>query len=486
MRTDIKVGIFALIVLAILSYMTFKVGGWGFLRKPGYSVYVSFKNVTGIDKKSRVRVAGVDVGYVEDIELSDGRARLKLRINPNVKLYSDSTATIKTVGLLGERYLELGVGHTPPPLEDGDTIKNVIEPVDVDDLMRSLASLSEDISSVMANVNKVLSPEQIEQFKETVAAIRGLALNADTAVKVNDLKLRRALDDADRLIVRMDNLVASNKDEVNELVANLKEFSDTLKRESPALFSDIRDTSKEIKGLVTETRPAIENMVKKADKITSDIEEGKGTLGKLLKDESLYKNLTGAAESVQTTLGAINRFRTFINFEGQYLSEVGDTKGRFFITFQPKFDHYYIIGVTQDPVAKVEEETRIVDGGTPVTTETIKTEIEFTAEFAKRFKNTALRIGLIENTFGFGIDQYFKKDRGKIWVDAWDFSNDEKDSHSPHVTAGMDYFLFKYFYLSAGMDNVLNKRWRGPFVGGGLRFEDEDLKYLLGSAPSIR
>jgi len=485
MKTDIKVGIFALLVLALLTYMTFKVGGWGFLRRPGYSVYVNFRNVTGIDKKSRIRVAGVDVGYVEDIRLADGTAQVKLRINPGVKLYSDAAATIRTVGLLGERYLEIRVGRIPPKLKDGDTIKHVVETVDVDDLIRSLARVSEDISEFMETVSKVLSKEQIEEFRESLAAFRDLARSADVAVKANDIKLRKTLDDIDIFIARLDSVVETNKDDVNQLVANLKEFSDTLKRESPGFFSDIRSTSGELRDLVAETKPAIESVVQRTDRLTAEVEQGKGTLGKLLKDESLYQNLSQAAESVHETLGAITRFRTFLNFEGHYLSEVGEAKGRFFVTLQPRFDKYYILGVTQDPIAHVREKEIVTDGHV-ITREVIEKEVEFTAQFARRFKNTVLRAGLTENTFGVGVDQYMDKDRMKLFVDAWDFSNDERDSKNPHVTAGMDYFFFKYFYLSAGMDNVLNRRWRGPFVGGGIRFEDEDFKYLLGTAPRIR
>jgi len=485
MKTDIKVGIFALLVLAVLTYMTFKVGGWGFLRKPGYSVYVNFKNVTGIDRKSRIRVAGVDVGYIEDIGLSDGVAEVKLRIKPEVKLCSDASATIRTVGLLGERYLEIRVGQEPPLLKDGDRIRHVVETVDVDDLIRNLAAVSEDISRFMESVGQVLSKEQIQEFRESLAAFRDLAQTASVAVRANDTKLRKTLDDIDDFIVRLDTVVTENKDDVNELVANLKEFSDTLKRESPGLMSDMRSASSEIKGLVADTRPAIESVVQRTDRLTAEIEEGKGSLGKLLKDERLYNNLSQAAESVEETLGAITRFRTFLNFQAQYLSEVGEAKGQFFVTLQPRFDKYYIIGVTQDPIARVEEK-EVIEGGTLIRTEEIKKEVEFTAQFARRLKNTVLRIGLTENTFGAGIDQYMDKDRMRIFVDAWDFSNDEEDSQNPHVTAGMDYFLFKYFYLSAGMDNLLNKRWRGPFIGGGIRFEDEDFKYLLGTAPRVR
>lgn len=481
MRTDVKVGIFALIVLAILAFITFKIGGLGIIKK-GYTLNVYFRNVTGLDKKSRVRVAGVDSGYIDDIKLAEGKARLVLRINPSVVVYSDGSATIKTVGLLGERYLQIDVGHTPPPLKDGDTIKNVTETVDVDDVIRSLSAVSTDIDKFMTSMNQVLSKEQIESFKEAVQSFKELAQNANTAVQANDMKVRKTLDTLDSFVSRLDNLVATNQDSVKELVANMRDFSETLKRDAPTLMSDLKNTTGDIRGMVADTRPRLESIIQRADRITSDVEQGKGTLGKLLKDEKLYNNVSGAAEGLQTTLGAINRFKLFIDFQGQYLSGVSDSKGEFFLTLQPRPDKYYIFGITQDPIGHTEKRT-VITNGVAVTTETIKQDIEFTAQFAKRIKNTALRIGLTENTFGVGADQYFWKDKVRLFADAWDFSHKEADANHPHVTVGMDYFIFKNLYLSGGMDNLLNSHWVGPFFGGGLRFEDEDLKYLFGVAP---
>jgi phospholipid/cholesterol/gamma-HCH transport system substrate-binding protein len=97
----------------------------------------------------------------------------------------------------------------------------------------------------------------------------------------------------------------------------------------------------------------------------------------------------------------------------------------------------------------------------------------------------ALRLGLTENTFGAGTDYFFHNDRGKITADIWDLSNDEEGAHNPHVRVGVDYFIFKNLFVSVGADNVFNKKWRGAYTGLGLRFEDEDIKYLFSTLPRI-
>ncbi|MDA8086959.1 MAG: MlaD family protein, partial [Nitrospiraceae bacterium] len=142
MTTELKVGIFALIVIGLLSLMTFWVGGLAWLKKPGYVLYVYFNNVSGLDTKSKILVAGVDAGYIEDITLVDGMAKLKLRINRNVVLYSDAQVSISSMGLMGEKYLDIETGSKPPVLKDGQTITHVVASVSVDDLMRKLSDLS--------------------------------------------------------------------------------------------------------------------------------------------------------------------------------------------------------------------------------------------------------------------------------------------------------------------------------------------------------
>jgi phospholipid/cholesterol/gamma-HCH transport system substrate-binding protein len=67
----------------------------------------------------------------------------------------------------------------------------------------------------------------------------------------------------------------------------------------------------------------------------------------------------------------------------------------------------------------------------------------------------------------------------------WDFGEDEEDADDPHLRIGADYFVFKGLFLSGGLDNILNDDRRGFYLGGGVRFEDEDFKALLGSLPSV-
>ncbi|MBI5663722.1 MAG: MCE family protein [Nitrospirae bacterium] len=80
--TELKVGIFAIVVIVIISYMTFKVGGMPLIWEKGYKLYAEFDDVSGLDEQSRIKVAGVEAGRLEKIKLKDGKAKLTLLIEP--------------------------------------------------------------------------------------------------------------------------------------------------------------------------------------------------------------------------------------------------------------------------------------------------------------------------------------------------------------------------------------------------------------------
>jgi len=107
MSREARVGIFVLLGLIVLTFFTFKVSKWGLIAEKGYRLTVDFDSAAGLEPKSDVKMAGVPIGKVEDIQLIGNRARLVLRIREGIKIPIDSVGTIQTQGLLGERYDEI-------------------------------------------------------------------------------------------------------------------------------------------------------------------------------------------------------------------------------------------------------------------------------------------------------------------------------------------------------------------------------------------
>ena len=483
--TELKVGAFSLVILTLLTYMTFKVGGFEWVKKKGYVLYAEFKNIGGLDEKTRIKVAGVDAGTIEKIQLKDGKARLVIRVNQDVVLYSDASVGIKATGLLGDKYLEIKTGLTKPELKDGDTIKNVQEVIDIDDLVRNLSGVSSNISTLASALSESLgTPEAKKALKESILNIKDITAGLKETIAVNDHKMRTTLDNINNLIASINDLVEKNKEPLTTTVSNIKDFSASLKTEGPDLVANLNKAAKELKEMVEENRPTIKNAAQSIDNISKTIAQGEGTLGKLVKDDRLYESVNKAAEGVNKSISAIDRFRTFITFQTDYLTKPKDAKGYFYVTLQPRPDKYYILGIVSDPVGSVTTTTTTTNGVT-VREEKVEQKIEFTAQFAKRFNNAALRGGLTESTFGAGADYFLFNDKAKVSVDVWDFSNDEDEAKNPHAKVGVDYFIFKNVFLSAGADNIFNKKRRGAYVGAGLKFEDEDVKYLFGTIPKI-
>jgi phospholipid/cholesterol/gamma-HCH transport system substrate-binding protein len=106
LSAEAKVGLLVIVGSILLLYMTFAVGKYQFGEKKGYTLQAAFDSVAGLDTKSAVRMAGVKIGLVEKVELEDSRAKVTMRIYPEVKIQHGTEAMIKTMGLLGEKYVE--------------------------------------------------------------------------------------------------------------------------------------------------------------------------------------------------------------------------------------------------------------------------------------------------------------------------------------------------------------------------------------------
>ena len=134
-RVNITVGIFVILGFVALGYLSFRLGQISFLSGRGYIVTVDFPSVGGLKAGSTVEIAGVEIGRVQSIGLADYQARVTLRVQEGIKLQEDSIASIKTKGLIGERYLRISPGGSDKIIEPGGRIREVEAPVDFEELL---------------------------------------------------------------------------------------------------------------------------------------------------------------------------------------------------------------------------------------------------------------------------------------------------------------------------------------------------------------
>ena len=134
-RVEVSVGVFVILGALALGYLSVKLGRVELLGSGGYQVVANFPSVGGLKPGSSVEIAGVEVGRVDKIRLVDDEAQAVLRINDGVQLQDDSIASIKTKGLIGEKYIRISPGGSDKMIKPNGRIREVEAPIDLEELL---------------------------------------------------------------------------------------------------------------------------------------------------------------------------------------------------------------------------------------------------------------------------------------------------------------------------------------------------------------
>jgi phospholipid/cholesterol/gamma-HCH transport system substrate-binding protein len=134
-RLEMMVGIFVLVGLAALAFLSIKLGKLEVIGNTGYNIQAEFSNIGGLKTGATVEIAGVEVGRVTDITLKDYQALVVMRMKSNVKISDDSIASIKTKGLIGEKYVSLSPGGSDKMLAAGGTLRETESAIDFESLI---------------------------------------------------------------------------------------------------------------------------------------------------------------------------------------------------------------------------------------------------------------------------------------------------------------------------------------------------------------
>jgi phospholipid/cholesterol/gamma-HCH transport system substrate-binding protein len=134
-KLEFIVGVFVLVGIACLGYLSIKLGKLELIGGDVYEVVAQFNTASGLKSGSAVEIAGVEVGRVRGITLSEDRAAVVLAVDNKVKLYTDTIASIKTRGIIGEKFLALSPGGGGDPLKPGDTIRDTESGLDLEELV---------------------------------------------------------------------------------------------------------------------------------------------------------------------------------------------------------------------------------------------------------------------------------------------------------------------------------------------------------------
>jgi phospholipid/cholesterol/gamma-HCH transport system substrate-binding protein len=134
-KLELIVGVFVAVGIVCLSYLSIKLGKLEIIGGNLYDVEAEFDSASGLKPGATVEIAGVQVGRVKGIRLKEDRALITLAIHEGVKLFTDAIASIKTRGIIGEKYVAITAGGSGEPLQAGGRIRDTESGVDLEELV---------------------------------------------------------------------------------------------------------------------------------------------------------------------------------------------------------------------------------------------------------------------------------------------------------------------------------------------------------------
>jgi phospholipid/cholesterol/gamma-HCH transport system substrate-binding protein len=481
----VKLGIFGTIGLAILALLIWRIEDiHPFARQGGRRLAAVFDSVAGLDDKAAVRIAGVRIGRVDGVDLVGRRAKVGMRLEKPIVLTQGTYAKISSLGLLGEKYVELVPGPDGAPPLGRDAVLPGRTTPSFDDAMAKLESIGDSIQGVTGQLS---------------GGAGGGAIN-------------RLLTNLEATSDEIRGLIAENRATVGATVANFDSVSATLARELPRLAGEMSRTVNQISALVADNRENVaasignvrdltarlQTSVDNLNAITGKIASGEGTVGKLVNKNEAYDkvvstldSIKGGVDTLSGTLGAAQRFKLDLDLQAYKLSG-SQSQSSFRLDIDPSDKkHLYRVGIANTPLGKTRTKTQQItfiapDGAsTTETIETFTTENSYVGTGLFGYKGpygSRLWAGIIENTGGAAIDYPFLR-RGLVSFEAFDFSHQDQ-RNNPHLRLTGRWQFAPNLYLVGGYDDPLERQFRSLFLGAGIRWSDDNLKYLLGAAAS--
>jgi phospholipid/cholesterol/gamma-HCH transport system substrate-binding protein len=268
---ETRLGIFFVLAAIAGVIILEMVGGFAFLKR-GYRLHALFSNIQDLKIGDPVKLAGVQVGRVDHIGLTNNQVLVTLRLNSDVSVRTDSRAAVKFTGLMGQNFVALDFGQKGTKAEPGTYLSTVEQP-DLSALMAKLDNVASGVENLTKsfsgdNINNLLGPFT-DFLKQNSGPLTAMIGNMYTV--------------SDRIV--------KGQGTVGRLIND-----DTLYVSTLATVTNLQSTSDELKLTITQARAVVDQ-----------INSGQGTLGRLAKDPALYNETTVAMSNLREILEKINR-----------------------------------------------------------------------------------------------------------------------------------------------------------------------------------
>jgi phospholipid/cholesterol/gamma-HCH transport system substrate-binding protein len=271
---ETRLGIFvALAVIAAVLILEIVGGVERFQR--GYELKALFNTIQDLKEGDRVKMAGVEVGRVESIRLDEtnNKVLVTMKLHKNVAVRTDSVATVKFTGLLGQNFVALDFGTPGSPLATPGTVLTTAEQPDLSAMMAKI----DNVATGVENLTKSFTGDKIDNLLGPFTDF----------LKANRVPLTVAIAN----LQSVSSQIAQGKGTVGKLI-----YDESLYNSAYAAVTNLQDTSTQIKATIAD-----------AHKVIDQVNAGQGTVGKLLHDETLYRETTVSMTNLKEILQKINK-----------------------------------------------------------------------------------------------------------------------------------------------------------------------------------
>lgn len=273
-RREFKIGIFAVIVIGISWWGIKWLGGQNLLLKSDI-YYVYYDDVSGLQESSRVKLRGVEVGNVRDITLEADRVKVEIAIESEYTsmIPENSVAEIGAAGLMGGMEISIIQGDAERCIKEGATIEGRMKP----DMLGSLADkgteLIDGLNTTVESINDLLGGNS-QNITALISNLESATKSIDSILATSAPNINQAVGDLGRFTATL----ADNTERVDSMLSNLNNFSGEL-------------ADADIVNKLTATVASLNDVL-------AAIENGEGSVGKLVNDEELYNSLTTAGDNL--------------------------------------------------------------------------------------------------------------------------------------------------------------------------------------------
>jgi phospholipid/cholesterol/gamma-HCH transport system substrate-binding protein len=423
MSKQLMLGIF--IFLGLIAMAVSIIAVESFSLKKTYNVYAKFDNISGVTKKAKVKIAGVDIGILRGISLKDSQAKLKLSIDKNVKLYRNGVARIVPMGIIGTKYIEIFPGDSSVgELKDDDYI-----------FTEQSSSLDIMLKNISTRVDNAMHNEQYGDMMENLA-------NAIYSLK--DV---------------MENFASENEN-VSKIINNLNKFSCDV----AAISSENR---KDLRAIVL----SIRDLSEKLDALIERISNGNGMVSTLVNDEQMSKDLKETVKGLSDTIGKANRLQLGWNYTGRYDMKDKKLRSDVGISVIPSYNKFYYVGISNvadNSMASDSEKGSI-------------NKNKLNAVLGFRSEKAEIYGGVIRGKAGVGFGYSFFEPiwsefrRFKVHLNVYDFT---REKHGHFINAGMRIGITQWLYAGVALEDISYKTAITPYIK--LEIDDKDLASLFG------